>query len=347
MARTPVGLDIGAAAIKVVELMRGRDGYRIARLGSVRTPVGSLLEGAVVDPQKLGAAVRTALEEAGIRHRRVVTALGSRAAVVREIQVPQMPEEELRSAVRFEAERYLPVAGEDLRVDHQVVEEIEEGTRKQLSVLFAAARAGVVDGLVRALQLAGLGAEVLEVTTFALARVFRQEAKEGPVLVADIGADTTEIVIVQGDRLHLSRTLVTGGNTLTRAVAAALDLEPDAAEIVKEEKAVAPVGALPMEDPTAARVSEAISPVLADIVTELRRSAEFFLTRSGGREIRKVLLAGGTARIPNLATFFADELGLPVEVGDVFRYYPTERPIQDTGPAFAAATGLALRGLEE
>jgi type IV pilus assembly protein PilM len=346
MARTPVGLDIGAGAIKVVELARGRDGYRIARLGSARTPVGALLEGVAADPEKLGAAIRAALEEAGIRHRRVVTALGSRAAVVREIQIPEMPEEELRNAVRFEAERYVPVAGEDLRVDYQVVEEVQEGARKQLSVLFAAARAEVVEGFVRALQVAGLGAEVLEVTAFALARVFRQEAMEGPVLVADIGADTTEILIVHRDRLHLSRTLVTGGNTLTRAVAAALDLEPGAAEVVKEEKAVAPVGSLPAEDPSSARVAEAISPVLADIVTEIRRSAEFFLTRSGGREIHKVLLAGGTARIPNLSAFFADELGLPVEVGDVFRYYPTERPVQGGGPAFAVATGLALRGLE-
>ncbi|MDR5709943.1 MAG: type IV pilus assembly protein PilM [Armatimonadota bacterium] len=345
MARTPVGLDIGAAAIKVVELTR--DGHRIARLGSARTPLGSLLEGAVVDPEKLGAAIRTALEEAGIRHRRVVTALGSRAAVVREIQVPEMPEEELRSAVRFEAERYLPVAGEDVRVDHQVVGEVQEGVRKQLSVLFAAARSDVVDGFVRALQVADLRAEVLEVTTFALARVFRQEAREGPVLVAGIGADTTEVLIVHEDRLHLSRTLVTGGNTLTRAVAAALDLDPDAAEIVKEEKAVAPVGPKPPEDPTSARVAEAISPVLADMVMEIRRSAEFFLARSGGREIQKVLLAGGTARIPGLAAFFTEELGLPVEVGDVFRYYPPERSIPDAGPAFAVAIGLALRGMEE
>ncbi len=347
MARTPVGLDIGAGAVKVVELARARDGYRIVRLASVPTPVGALLEGAVSDPEKLGGAIRSALEEAGIRHRRVVTALGSRAAVVREIQVPEMPEEELRSAVRFEAERYLPVSGEGLRVDYQVVEEVQEGSRKRLSVLFAAARAEVVDGVVQALQVAGLGAEVLEVTTFALARVFRQESMEGPVLIADIGADTTDVLIVHGDRLHLSRTLHAGGNTLTRAVAAALDLEPNVAEAVKEEKATAPSSGATVEGPTAARVAEAISPVLADIVTELRRSAEFFLARSGGREIRKVLLAGGTARIPNLAAFFAEELGLPVEVGDVFRYYPPERPIAGAGPAFAVATGLALRGLEE
>lgn len=342
MARTYVGLDVGSKTVKAVELRRLREGFRIARLAAVPMPAGGLVEGAVADPGKVGEAVRAALQQAGIRHRRVVTALGSKAVVVREIQLPEMPEEELDRAVRFEAERYLPVAGEDLRVDYQVLDR----AHGQVSVLFAAARREVVDNFVQALEGAGITPEVLEVTTFALARLFRTQAQGGPIMVVDIGAEATDLLVLQGDRLRLSRTIPTGGNVLTRAIAAVLELEPTAAEVVKEEKAVAPVGRTPPEDPTAARVADAISPVLGDLVTEMRRSMEFFLSRAGGQELQKVMVTGGTSRMPNLAAFLADELGVPVEVGDAFRIVPPEPRAEGLGPVVAVATGLALRGTE-
>jgi type IV pilus assembly protein PilM len=342
MARTYVGLDVGSKTVKAVELRRLRDGFRIERFAVVPMPAGGLVEGVVVDSGKVSEAVRAAFQQAGIHHRRVVTALGSKAVVVREIQLPEMPEEELDRAVRFEAERYLPVAGEDLRVDYQVV----EGAHGQVSVLFAAARREVVDNFVQALEGAGVTPEVLEVTTFALARLFRGDAQQGAIMVADMGAEGTDLLVLQGDRLRLSRMIPTGGNVLTRAVAAVLELEPAAAEVVKEEKAVAPVGRTLPEDPTSARVAEAISPVLGDLVTETRRSMEFFVARSGGQEIRKVVLTGGSSRMPNLAAFLAEELGVPVEVGDAFRIAPADPRAEGLGPVVAVATGLALRGAE-
>jgi len=342
MARTFVGLDVGSKTVKAVELRRLRDGFRIERFAVVPMPPGGLVEGVVADSGKVSEAVRAAFQQAGIHNRRVVTALGSKAVVVREIQLPEMPEEELDRAVRFEAERYLPVAGEDLRVDYQVVDR----AHGQVSVLFAAARREVVDNFVQALEAAGITPEVLEVTTFALARLFRGDAQQGAIMVADMGAEGTDLLVLQGDRLRLSRTIPTGGNVLTRAVAAVLELEPTAAEVVKEEKAVAPVGRTLPEDPTSARVAEAISPVLGDLVTEMRRSMEFFLSRAGGQELHKVVLTGGSSRIPNLAAFLAEELGVPVEVGDAFRIAPADRPEEALGPVVAVATGLALRGAE-
>lgn len=342
MARTYVGLDVGSKTVKAVELARLRAGFRIARFAVVPMPPGGLVEGAVADSRKVAEAVRAAFQQAGIHNRRVVTALGTKAVVVREIQLPEMPEEEMSRAVQFEAERYLPVAGEDLRVDYQVVDR----AHGQVSVLFAAARREVVDNFVQALEGAGITPEVLEVTTFALARLFRSDAQQGAIMVADIGDGGTDLLVLQGDRMRLSRTIPTGGGVFTRAVAAVLELEPTAAEVVKEEKAVASSGRTPLDDPTAARVAEAISPVLGDLVTEMRRSMEFFLSRAGAHELQKVVLVGGSSRIVNLAAFLADELGVPVELGDVFRIVPADRPEEGLGPVIAVATGLALRGLE-
>jgi type IV pilus assembly protein PilM len=346
MAGTLVGLDVGSNTIKVAEVARAGRDFRIARAAVVPTPSGAVLEGAVANTEAVRDAVSSAFQQAGIRNRRVNTALGGKAVVVREIQLPAMPDEELAHAVRFEAERYLPVPSDNLAVDYHIVEKAKQGQRERTEVLFVAARRDVVDGYVGVLQQAGVTPEVMEVTSFALIRAFQREAGDGAILIADLGAESTDLVVVENGRLRLSRTVPLGGNMLTRAVSAALDLEPAAAQIVKEEKGSALLGRGFPEDPTVARVAEAIAPVIGDILTEVRRSVEFFHSRATGQQIRKAVLVGGTARLPNLPALFADELGLPVELGDVLVGMPGAHVPPEAGPVIAAAVGLALRGAE-
>jgi type IV pilus assembly protein PilM len=353
MAGTLVGLDIGSNTVKVAEVTRAGRDFRVARAAVVPTPYGGVLEGAVANREALRDAISDAFNRAGIRNRRVNTALGGKAVVVREIQLPAMPDEELAQAVRFEAARYLPVAGENLAVDYHIIEKAKQGQRERAEVLLVAARRDVVDGYVSTLRQARVTPEVMEVTSFALMRVFRREASDGAILIADLGAESTEVVVVESGRLRLSRTVPVGGNMLTRAVGAALDLEPGAAQAVKEEKGVAPLGREVPDDPTTARVAEAIAPVIGDILTEVRRSVEFFQSRATGQQIRKVILVGGTARLPNLPALFADELGVPTELADVPVAMPAEQAppgsglsAGQAGPVIAAAVGLALRGVE-
>jgi type IV pilus assembly protein PilM len=346
MAGTTVGLDIGSNTIKVAEVARAGRDFRVSRAAVVPTPYGALVEGAVANTEALKDAISDAFNRAGIRNRRVNTALGGKAVVVREIQLPAMSDEELAQAVRFEAERYLPVAGENLAVDYHIIEQAKQGQRERIDVLFVAARRDVVDGYVNVLKQAGVTPEVMEVTSFALMRVFQKEGSDGAILIADLGAESTDVVVVESNRLRLSRTVPVGGNMLTRAVGAALDLEPSAAQIVKEERGIAPLSREVAEDPTTARVSEAIAPVIGDIVTEIRRSVEFFHSRATGQQIRKAILVGGTATLPNLPALFADELGLPTELGDVPLATPGEHLPPGSGPVIAAAAGLALRGVE-
>lgn len=346
MAGSLVGLDVGSSTIKVVELARAGGRFRISRSAVVPTPPGGWMEGGPGDPQVLGPAIRRAFEQAGIRHRQVNTALSGRAVVVREIRLPNMPEEELAQAVRFEAERYLPAGSKEAAVDFQILEQVQEGQTSRLDVLFVAARRELVDAFTSALQQARVVPEVLEVTFFALMRLFQQEAREGAVVLVDLGAESSDILVVHKGRLRLARTVPVAGNALTRAVAGLLGLEPPAAQAVKEEKGMAVTNPASLSDPTSARVAGAIGPVLGDILTELRRSMDYFYSRWAGEPVRKVILTGGTARLQNITALFADELNVPVEVGDTFRVVTADGLDPAMAPVLATAVGLALRGSE-
>src|SRR5579885_1244779 len=212
--RSWVGLDLGSYALKVVEVVRSNGGVKVARMAMAQTPPGAVAEGVAVDPEALAPAIRALLGEAGIKGKRVVTALGGEAVIVRELKVPDMPESELEQAVAFEAERYLPAGVKEVSRDFQVLGKVpEEG---QLEILLVAARKELIDQQIAPLQKTGVTPAVLEVTPFSMLRA---------VVYVDLGAETSDILIVEGQRLRLARNIARGGSALTRAVAESLSLE--------------------------------------------------------------------------------------------------------------------------
>src|SRR5947209_18070029 len=100
-----VGLDIGSHAIKAVEIAPAGGKYRVVHAGFAETPPGAGKEGAVVEPQALGLAIRQVVAKAGLRPGRGVWAVGGQAENVRDVKLPALAEDELKPAARLESDR--------------------------------------------------------------------------------------------------------------------------------------------------------------------------------------------------------------------------------------------------
>jgi type IV pilus assembly protein PilM len=348
-SRSSIGLDIGSHTLKAVEVAPAGGGvHKVTRLGVAPTPAGSVADGAAASVEALSAAIKNLLSTAGIRGNRVVTALGGEAVIVRELKLPEMPEAELEQAVAYEAERYLPYGVRDVSRDFQVLGKApEEG---QLEILLVAARKEVVNRQLSTLQLTGLSASILDVAPFSMLRaVGQQNGQAGTVVYVDLGAESSDIIIMEGERLRLARNISTGGNAITKAIAETLSLELPAAQTLKEDRAQLLLEGQQPDDPTIVHLHDAILPVINSIFTEVRRSLDYYQTRSRGQAVGKVVLTGGTAKLRNLAPFLSEELGLPVEIGNPFVAFRTEAAfpqeyLNDIAPMMAVAVGLALRG---
>jgi len=362
-----VGLDIGSHEIKVVELAPAGSRYRVLHVGSADTPPGAVKEGAVVEPQGLGVAIRQAVGKAGIKPGRVVSAVGGQAVIVRELKLPPMPEDELKQAARFEAERYIPFGVREVNMDFDIIGETTEENQRRIVVLLVAARRDVVDKHVQALEAGGLSPFVLDVESFAVIRALDAQGQAPPpaagaqggsggaaTVFVDLGAETSDIVITEGDQLRLTRNINIGGDGLTKAIATRLDMEFQSAAQVKEEKGTVVLEGEPApDDRTVVALHEAMLPILGDLATEVRRSMDYFQTRWRESRVGRVVLSGGTARLTNLDRFLSLELGVETVVGDPFmqcevgeRVLPAAQRKQ-VGPAMATAVGLALRGTVE
>ncbi len=357
-SKTFVGLDVGSHAIKAVELAPAGGKFRVLHASSGETPPGALKEGAVVEPQGLGLAIRQVLGKAGIKPGRVVSAVGGQAVIVRELKLPPMSEDELKQAARFEAERYIPYGVREVNMDFDVIGETTEENQRKIVVLLVAARREIVDKHVQALEAAGVEPFVLDVESFAVIRALDAQARAGAdgaaTVFVDLGGETTDIVITEGGQLRLTRNINIGGDSLTKAVATRLDMEFPSAAQVKEEKGIVLLeGETLPEDRTVLALHDAMLPILGDLATEIRRSMDYFQTRWRESKVGRVVLSGGTARLSNLDRFLSLELGVETVVGDPFvqcevgeRVVPTDQRKQ-VGPAMATAVGLALRGTVE
>ncbi len=349
---TYLGVDIGSATIKVVELgvragqPSGPGAWVLRAVGATPTPDGTVQEGRIADPQGVGRALRDLLARTGIRARQAVASVNGHVAIVREIRLPGLPPAELKQAARYEVERYLPYPIAEVTYDTFITGEVKDNGTSRLDVLVVAARTDVLNQHVEALRVAGLEPLVLDVEPFALARAMADVGSGAPeqaVIYIHIGAETTAIVIVSGGVPRVMRNVAFGGSTITQLLAERLGVEPDKAEGLKIEMS-AP-GSRGSGGPDATALQEVVMAGLVDLTTEVRRSLDYYGGRFRGAVPERAIVTGGSALLPGLTQYLSTDLDVPVEVGDpLVGLGGTTEP---AGPAMAIAAGLARRGADE
>lgn len=374
-----IGVEIGTSAIKVVVLKAGSPPV-LQHAVTTPTPIGSMRDGLVVEPQAVATELKNLLAQHRITTRQAVTAVPNQSAVTRNIMVPRMERKELQDAIKWEAERYIPYPIDEVALDFDLLDDPanipEDG---QMEVVIAAAPSEAVARVVEVLQLAGLEPVVIDLKSFAVLRALRGNllgehltkstltgtnyTEAGEVaLVLEIGASSSVISLVRGDRVLMARNIGVAADDFTTALQKAFDLDFSAAEEIKVGYATATTPTedeedllnfdLSREQYSPARVFEVIRPVLGDLITEIRRSLEFYRVQSGDVVIDRTFLAGGGAKMRGLAAAISDALGFRVEVASPWLTVQTDLSGMDTGylqanaPEFTVPLGLALRGVQ-
>lgn len=347
-----VGIDIGSDALKVVEVGGSyRSGFHLVKMGTAPSPPMAMRDGVPVAPEEIGSHLRDLLDKTGVRSDAVVMGIGGQALAVREVRVPPMTPQEMSAAVRFEAERHLPYNIKDVQLDFQVLGETVEEGRKMVDVLVVATRHDVVNQMVAVAEAAKVQLRILDVESFALLRSVVPASTDGQtVAVVDFGAEASDILVTEGTRLRFTRNIPIGGAALITATREAMDLDFATARSLLEEKGEVLEEGGTAPDHTTERLYDVIAPHIGDLVTEIRRSLDYYQTRARSAVVNQVLLTGGLARLRNLDRAIAAELGLASSVASPFvnvkaaaPAFPPER-LEAAGPTMAVAVGLAMRG---
>ncbi len=345
-----VGIDLGHFSIKAIQIERAGNSWKITRVGSLPTPPETIKDGVVIDTGSLGLAIKQLLKTSHISATTAHIAAAGGSVFVRPVQFPKMTEATLRKSIKFEASRYVPGSVEDSFIEFEILGAVDEA---HMNVLIVAAPKDIVESRVAACQKAGLEVDSVDIEAFAMYRALIETDEslhhtEGTIAVVDVGAFSTNVSVVVNGIFAMNRTIPNGGATLTEALKAYFKLSDEDAETGKSQlNAADMIGEVgPKENPPL----RVIQPHLDDLVREIRRSLNYFQSQqtevTGGKDISKIILAGGGAKMPGFGIFLAQKLGIPVTSLGVFhnpRFVPLTGD-EDSGLDLAIATGLAMRG---
>lgn len=240
---TAIGLNIGNAAIKIVEMRAAGGSIKLLGAATVHTPLECLSNGVIISQGALSHAIRSAMQAAGIKSKAVTTAVsGTGSIVVRVVELPRMSDKELEETMKTDAEKFIPFAPEEVRLDFRALRELPTPPDSpNMDVLIAAAQREVLYQYGNVIKGAKLTPRAIEVEPLAVTRALSHavegsEVNYGRVTAAiNIGATATEISVLRGDILVFTRTLPSGGGALTQALVDYLGLSESEAERVKQE----------------------------------------------------------------------------------------------------------------
>lgn len=332
------GLDIGFGGLKVMQLEPEGKKQVVTGYGSAIFDSAALKDGVIHDLETVAAAAHDLFTKnivGNINTRRVVLSIPAARSYNRNVHLPKLAPKELTSAVQSEVEQYVPVPISELYVDHSVVTETAEG----IDLLIVAVPKRIVDSYVQLAKILNLEVVSIETTIAASSRLFLQaENSDAPTVLIDFGTLTADLTIFDGG-LVVTGTVPGGGDDFTNAIATKLKVTPQEAHIIKTKYGLG-VSKKQKE------ISESLSPILQQMVKEIRRMIRYYEERSGTeRKITQVVTMGGGANMPGLSEYMTNLLRLPVRMCDPWQNLDFSRlqpPNNVEKSMFVTVAGLAL-----
>jgi len=346
--RPLIGLDITTSSIKLIELTKSGDGYRVESYAAEPSPANSINEKAIVDAQAVGDAVRRAVKRAGARSKEVAVAISGDAAITKVIQMPKsLSPTDLEGQVELQADQYIPFPMEEVSFDFEVIGDSDRDP-DMVDVLLVATRTENVEQRQVAVEAAGLTAKVVDVEAFAVENACQLLTHQMPdagsdkfVAIVDFGASTTTFSVLKDLKVIYTRDFAFGGQQLTEEIMRTYGLSMEDAGRAKKE------GGLPSN-----YQPEVLDAFIDDMSQQVSRSLQFFLASGSGREQPdQILVCGGCANIPGVADVIGSRVGIQTQIGDPLGQMKVSSRAKSQGvdrdaTALLTACGLALRSFD-
>jgi len=287
-----LGIDIGDSSLKMVELRKkGKQIYLSNYAFSENVSGVNFTK--IDDINYLAQAILKVKAEANIKARRVTASLPTFSVFSSIINLPPTDKKNMDAAVAEEAKKVIPLPVEEMILDWKMVpgtQQDKEGAR----VFLTGSPKKLVRRYIEIFRLAKLELASLETETFSLVRGLMGN-DPSTVMIVEIGANSTDLSVVQESIPVLNRSLEICGGTVTAALAEKLGLSFNQAEQFKFDLSAS------LSDSSKEELPQLIVKALAPVIHEIEYMREFFQSNGGGRKIEKVILSGGGALLMNLA----------------------------------------------
>ncbi|MEE8119651.1 MAG: pilus assembly protein PilM [Gammaproteobacteria bacterium] len=343
-----LGLDISTSSVKLIEIARSGDNYRVECFAAEPMPPNAITDKVIADVDAAGDAIRRVVKRSGSRTKHAAVAIGGASVITKTVPMPAtLSDRELGEQIELQADQYIPFPLEEVSFDYEILG-VSKNDPDMVEVLLAATRRENVEQRQAALEIGGLDAKVVDIEAYALENACKlltyqmpDEGLDKTIAVVDIGATTTTFSVLHDRQIIYTRDQAFGGKALTEEIMRHYGLSFEEAGKAKKE------GGLP-----ANYQQEILDPFIDDMAQQVNRSMQFFLSSTSDyNELDQIIICGGCASIPGGAEQITDKIGTSTIVGDPFGEMKIaskakSQLIESESSSLMIACGLAMRSFD-
>lgn len=347
------GIDIGVTTIKAVWLTHQNNSYFLNAASIIPSPPKGMFSESPIDQEAMAQTIRSAVNELKITARLVNLALPESQVYTRVLEMPILSDKELSSAIYWEAEQYIPVPLNNITLDWKVLKRPKPNEiETKMQVLLVGAPTGLINKYQKVLEMSGLTINSIETEILATIRVLigsininAEEKTEymQNAMILNIGAASSSLVILRDGLIVFTYSIPTGGSAINRAIASDFGFSMSQAE---EYKKTYGYSSKDLEG----KIGKASKPILMSILSEIKKAIAFYNEKyKSDSPIKQILLSGGTAKLPGLNMFFADNCGIETVIANPWKILEDQglsKEIIENAPDYTTAVGLAMRDYE-
>ena len=339
------GLEIGHGSLKVMQVDAGpvKTGVKHAPAhligyGFIDFDTSSQKDGVIVQPEIVAKAALDLFRNhlvGDITTKRVAIAIPAYRTFTRSLRLPKLKPKELDEAIQLEAEQYIPLPLDQLYLDYDVIGQVDDSTE----LLAVASPRNIVDSYLDLARIIGLEPVLIEPTLGSLGRLFSMDSQSDiPAIIINLGAVSSDISIFDRQML-VTGTVQGGGEDFTKSIKDKLGVTLQEAALIKTRYGLS-------VSKKQAEITQALEPILQEIVKEIRRMVRYYTERYGTkRPIEQVITLGGGANMPGLDEYLTATLHLAVRHSDPWQYLNhkgLQPPDASDRPMYSTAAGLSL-----
>jgi len=340
------GMDLSDLSIKVMQLERDGKIEKVKGFACVEVPPGVFQDGKVLNQEKAIFFIQEAVKRVTprkIKTKKVFCSLPESKVFLRLITIPEMGEDEMAEAIKWEMEANIPLPIDQVYYDWQVVDSKIKGQKEVLTV---ATEKKIVDDLMEIFKGARLDIYGLEVESIASARsLIEKKKEEAPKnsLIIDLGSQRTSFIIAIEGVTCFTSSIPFSSDGINDAITKSLGIDAREADKIKLSQGIEVAD---VSNP----IFKATQYLLEDLASEVEKTLDFYgETFKGKPAIERIILSGGGSNIKGLTTFLGKRLNKEVIMGNPWINLKIDKngPIIDNVNSIRYSTviGLAIRGL--
>lgn len=333
-------IDIGTNAVRVAQLSPPNQGVSsLLHFGYAPIDEKTAVSNSPEALRHLGEIIMTAVGQSGIKTKNVVIGLPSNKTFTTVVEMPAMPENELRSTIKYQVDQYIPMGVSDAKVDWAPLGPSLHDPKMQ-EVLIASTANTYAEERLEFIEGLGFNVIAAEPDPLAMIRSLLPASIQDARMIINIGELSTDLAITFGDTPRLVRTVPMGLRTLVKAAVQNLNVQEDQARQFIMKFGLAP-------DRLEGQVYRAIESTLEGFALELTKSVKFFQTRYPSAPVGGILLSGYGAVIPGYVEYIAAKTSVPTAIANPWQSVRVsqadQQQLASVASEFATVIGLAQR----